>query len=59
MEVVMMDDGQAFRTMGNDLDNIITSVIKAYMVLLGNASLPDLALNDFGIIGKYMYPLVQ
>ena len=55
----MMDDGQAFRTMGNDLDNIITSVIKAYMVLLGNASLPDLALNDFGIIGKYMYPLVQ
>jgi hypothetical protein len=45
--------------MGKDLDHRTTTAIKTYMVLLGNGSLPDLALNDFGIIGKYMYPLVQ
>lgn len=34
----------AFRVKGKDLDNIIIRAVKAYRVLFGSGSLPDLAL---------------
>lgn len=45
-----------FGVMGKDLDNIIMRAIKAYMVLFGNVSLPDLALCLNCL--KQMYPAV-
>jgi len=52
------DEEQVFRAIGKNLDNITPEAIKPYMVLCKKKFITRFGL-EFGIMRRYVYPLVQ